>query len=135
MRQETTLRVRFKATPENRTWVHKKAAIEKAPFGSGSTTRVRPPVILNDGDVIHMTQFEWSWCETKYPKNFVLVDGPVDTSHPDFSLDECSYAQLRAIAKAESVSTEGKEDVLRERLRLHFEEAEIMDNVADSGDA
>lgn len=66
-------RVRFTATPDRPSWLHRKARVERVPHGDTTTTKVFPAEVLADGDEVEMDAFDKQWCLTYLPKNFSVV--------------------------------------------------------------
>lgn len=62
-------RVRFTATPQLRSWTHRKATFVVA----GDGRRLVPPVVMGDGEEVVMDDFDAKWCMTYYPDNFTVV--------------------------------------------------------------
>lgn len=70
---EAIVKIRFTATPEVKTWLHEKASAGQVPWGKGMTVRVRPAVVLSDGETAETDKWTADWCVTHYPTNFSLV--------------------------------------------------------------
>lgn len=69
-----TVRMKFKATPELPSWLHRKARIETVPYGKATTTRVIAPVTLTDKMIVDMDAFEAEWVVAHYPANFERLE-------------------------------------------------------------
>lgn len=116
--ETASVRIRFKATPELPAWRHKTSAIEQVPFGSGTTTRVRGPVVLDDAAVLDIEAWEAQWLTRHYPENFFVVGSSTnDPADPNFNVEACNYSQLQTVARKLGISPNGKEPALRAAVR------------------
>ena len=78
-------KVQFKATPGMRSHEHQKAGRRAEPNKGGPNAMLIPRILLHDGDVQEMGDFEANWCLAAYPNNFSLADKP---KKPKFDKDE-----------------------------------------------
>lgn len=67
-------RVKFTATAEHKQWLHRKGGVVDGSYGGKATKKIVGPVILKDGDVQQMDDFEAEWCLKHLPSNFELVE-------------------------------------------------------------
>jgi hypothetical protein len=80
--------LRFKATPKQPRWLHKKGGTIQSTYAGQPTTKVAPRQWLDDGDEVEMDAFEANHCLRYSPDNFSLADAEdaTETLQPDFGL-------------------------------------------------
>lgn len=116
-------KVKFTATKDREEWTHSPGGVEEnVEYGDGTTIMVREPVVLEDGDIVEMTDFQADWATTMHPENFTILgndeDAVLDPAEDGFAVNLLSYRQMQRVAQEHfDVSAGGTEDELRERLR------------------